>query len=333
MLLKETLLQRRGTMLLLERCARIPLRSSFPRSFSSSVSASSSSQLVVRAALYMPASNARAVAKAQTLDADAIILDLEDAVAPAQKEEARDRAIAAAWGRELDFGQRKVVVRVNGVGTEWHDDDVGAIRSAIEANGSESDVSILLPKAESAAQIEDLSSKLQGAANLWCMIETPIGIERAHDIASAAPGQLEAIVMGTVDLANDLGCDPQAPHRRNLSYHLQRVLCAARAAGVAALDGVCTDLEDHDSFLSECAQGRELGFDGKTAIHPKQLAGINDAFTPSEAEADRARAIIAAHSEAEASGAGVTVVDGKLVEALHVRNAERVLRLRSRLDR
>ena len=289
-----------------------------------------------RSAIYLPASNERNVAKAQTLDADAVILDIEDAVAASDdaKENARSRAVEAAWGDAYDFGKKSVVVRINGFGTPWHDDDVAAVRDAIASARKSGQPrarrrAVLLPKTDNPAQVSELANRLSlipdDGVKLWCMIETPAGVENALSISAAEPAHLECLVMGTVDLANELQCDPHFPERGNMMYHLQKVVCVARASGRYVLDGVYTNLENARELRDECAQGASLGFDGKTAIHPKQIKEINDAFTPSEAQIKRATRVIDAHTKAVKEGSGVCTLDGFLVEALHVRNAGRVL--------
>lgn len=278
-----------------------------------------------RSVLYMPASKTRLLEKAAGLDADALILDLEDAVGPAHKAQAREQAVEAAQRnrREGTYGRREVVIRVNGADTEWHAADVAAVASA----GADA---VLLPKAESGAQVRALEAALAAAGapeslQLWAMVETPRGVLSADDIAGASP-RLACLVMGTVDLCNDLHArpDPGAAGRANISLALQQCVLAARANGVAALDGVYVDLEDDDGFARECAEGRDLGFDGKTLIHPKTIDVANAAFGPSPAQVDHARAVIAMHAT---HGGGVFTLNGKLVEDLHVRDAHRILAL------
>lgn len=272
-----------------------------------------------RSALYMPGANARALEKARTLDADVLILDLEDAVAPDAKALAR-RQVADALG--APFGRREVVVRINGLDTPWGADDL----AAVTGRGAHA---ILLPKVESAQQIEALAARLQAAgdaqARIWAMIETPRGVLRLAEIAGAHP-LLAALVVGTSDLVKDLRARHTFDRREALAALSQTVL-AARAFGLDALDGVHLDLEDEAGLRAACQQGRDLGFDGKTLIHPKQIAAANEAFGPSAAEVDQARRRIAAFEAARAGGSGVAVLDGRLVEELHVREAQRVLAL------
>jgi citrate lyase subunit beta/citryl-CoA lyase len=269
----------------------------------------------------MPGSNPRALEKARGLAADALIFDLEDAVAPDAKEGARG-TIAAALAAG-GYGRRELVLRVNGLATPWgHGDLVAAAGMKLDG--------VLLPKVESADAVRQAESVLAGAGApaglaLWCMMETPMGMLRAAEIADASP-RLAGFVMGTSDLAKDL----HAAHTRErlpMLTALGLCLLAARAHRLAILDGVHLDLDDAEGFAHSCRQGRELGFDGKTLIHPKQLEEANRAFAPSAAEVAWARKIIAAHAEAVAAGKGLLLVDGRLVENLHVAEAHRVVAL------
>ncbi|MCK8784875.1 CoA ester lyase [Roseomonas sp. NAR14] len=277
-----------------------------------------------RSVLYMPAANARALEKARTLPADALILDLEDAVAPAAKAEARERAVAAAASGA--YAPREVAIRVNALATPWGRADLAAAaRSGADA--------VVLPKVEAAQQLREAAAVLEAAGAppgmaLWAMLETPRGLLRAADIAETALPRhpLACLVMGTSDLAKEL----RAAHTRDrlpLLTGLGLCLLAARANGLAALDGVHLDIGDLAGFEAACLQGRELGFDGKTLIHPSTLAIANRVFGPTEAELAEAGRIIAAHAEAEAAGKGVVLLDGKLVESLHVEQAHRQLAL------
>jgi citrate lyase subunit beta / citryl-CoA lyase len=267
----------------------------------------------------MPGSNARAMEKARTLPADVLVMDLEDAVAPAAKVAAR-AGIAAALAAG-GYGRRELLVRVNALGTEWSEGDLAAVARMPIAG-------VMLPKVESAATVARAASLLAagGAAGraLWCMLETPLGFLRADSIA-AAP-QIAALVMGTADLAKDLRAT-LTPDRMALITALSRGLLAARAFGHAAIDGIHPDLSDDAGFEAVCRQGRTMGFDGKSLIHPKTIAMANAIFGPAAAELDWARKVIAAYRAAEASGSGVTLLDGKLIERLHVEEAERVLAL------
>jgi citrate lyase subunit beta/citryl-CoA lyase len=272
-----------------------------------------------RSVLFMPASNARALDKARTLPADALVFDLEDAVAPDAKPEARRMAVAAASAG--GYALREVVIRVNALDTPWGRDDLAAVAGSGAA-------AVLLPKIESAAAVHETSTVLEAAGApvdlaLWCMLETPRGVLRAEEIASASP-RIAALVMGTSDLTKDLRAR-HTPDRLPLVTSLGLCVLAARAHGLAALDGVHLDLDDETGFLAACRQAAAMGFDGKTLIHPKTIAGANQAFAPSADEVERARRIIAAHADAVARGQGVVVVDGRLVENLHVEDARRVV--------
>jgi citrate lyase subunit beta/citryl-CoA lyase len=269
--------------------------------------------------LYMPGSNARALEKARTLPADALIFDLEDAVAPDAKAGARETIAAAA--AQGGYGQRAKLVRVNALASPWgYADLVAAAKMAVEG--------VVLPKVESADAVRQAEAVLaaSGAPEslaIWCMMETPLGILHAEAIAAASP-RLGGLVMGTSDLAKDL----RAAHTRErlpMLTSLGLCLLAARGYGLAILDGVHLDLADDEGFKESCRQGKELGFDGKTLIHPKTIAAANEVFAPSPDEVAWARKIIAAHGEAEAAGNGVVLVDGKLIENLHVESARRLV--------
>lgn len=265
--------------------------------------------------LFMPGSNARALEKARTLPADALILDLEDAVAPEAKAEARGGVLAAV--RAGGYGRREVIVRVNGPGTPWGADDLTAVAHAgVDA--------VLLPKVESADTVTAAAAAVGPTPAIWCMLETPRGILNAPSIA-AAPG-VAALVVGTSDLGKDLHARPTRD-RLPLLTSLQLCVLAARAAGITALDGVHLDLDDEDGFVAACRQAADLGFDGKTLIHPRQIATANQVFAPAESEVDWARRVIAAHADAVARGRGVVVLDGRLIEHLHVDDARRILAL------
>ncbi|MFC4272013.1 CoA ester lyase [Sneathiella chungangensis] len=269
-----------------------------------------------RSVLYMPGSNARAQEKAKTLAADALILDLEDAVAPDAKAEARD--IVCANAASGGYGKRDIIIRVNGLDTPWGKDDIIAAAKA----GPDA---ILLPKVESAAQVHKLEKIMTeagspGKTKIWCMMETPLGILKAEEIAAASP-RIDCFVMGTSDLVKDLQAQ-HTPMRLPVITSLGLCLLAGRAYGLTVLDGVYLDLADDDGFHASCVQGLELGFDGKTLIHPKQLASTNEVFAPSEAEVAHSRKIIEAFEAAEKEGKGVVLVDGKLVENLHVEIAK-----------
>jgi citrate lyase subunit beta/citryl-CoA lyase len=279
-----------------------------------------------RSMLYMPGSNARALEKGRTLAADALILDLEDAVAPHAKETARQQILdALAKG---GYGQREILVRVNGLDSEWGRDDIVAMaKSGADA--------LLLPKVESAEmvrQAEEIMADSGAPAKMaiWCMIETPLGVLHAEEIAWGS-SRVGGFVMGTSDLAKDLHC-LHTPSRLPFVTSLSLCVLAARAHGLAILDGVHLDLDDDEGFAESCRQGLEFGFDGKTLIHPKTIAKANEIFAPSAAEVAWSERIIAAHEEAAAQGKGVVVVDGKLVENLHVENAKRIVGLAAMID-
>ncbi len=274
-----------------------------------------------RSVLYMPGSNARALDKARTLAADGLILDLEDAVAPDAKALARGQVCqaVAAGG----YGRRELTIRVNGLDTPWGDDDIAAASAVGPDN-------ILLPKVESATQVRTAEALLvrHGApekTRLWCMMETPLGILRAEAIASAS-GRLDCLVMGTSDLTKDLHAH-HTEDRLPMQASFGLCLLAARAFGLTILDGVHLDLDDDAGFAAACRQGLALGFDGKTLIHPKQLDPCNRIFAPTPAEVAQARAIVAAFAQATAEGKAVVLVEGKLVENLHVENAKRLVAL------
>lgn len=272
-----------------------------------------------RSVLYMPGSNARALDKAKTLAADSLILDLEDAVAPDAKPLGREQVCAAAASGE--YGRREIAIRINGLDTEWGMADMEA---AVKARPD----AILVPKISSAAMIAEAVSLMQkfGAADrtvLWAMMETPIGILSAAEIAAADP-RLTVLVMGTNDIAKEVHC-AQVPGRLPMMASLQLCLLAARAHGKVIIDGVYNDIKNEDGFRAECVQGRELGFDGKTLIHPSQLDPCNEVFSPSDKEIEDARKIIAAFEAAKKEGKGVVTVDGRMIENLHVDNAQRTV--------
>lgn len=274
-----------------------------------------------RSVLYMPGSNARALEKARTLAADGLILDLEDAVAPDAKALARDQIAAAL--QQGGYGGRELVVRINGLETPWGADDL-AMAASSRAHA------ILIPKVERAETVREVERRLDAARAskdiaVWCMMETPLGMLHAEEIAASSP-RVGCLVMGTSDLAKDL----HAAHTRErlpLLMSLGLCLLAARAFGLAILDGVHLDLADDEGFAHACRQGKELGFDGKTLIHPKTIAKANEEFAPSADEVAWSRRVIAAHAAASREGKGVVLVDGKLIENLHVENARRLVAL------
>ncbi len=270
-----------------------------------------------RSVLYMPGSNARALEKGATLPADGLILDLEDAVAPDAKALARRQVVEAVTAG--GYGTREIVIRVNGLDTPWGKDDLAAV------SGARADA-VLVPKVESAEMVHAVEGALAdaGAADIaiWCMMETPLGMLHAEAVAAAGP-RVACLVMGTSDLAKDLHAQ-HTPDRLPFLTGLGLCLLAARAHGLAILDGVHLDLADDAGFAAACRQGLELGFDGKTLIHPKTNEVANQVFAPSAAEVEWSRKIIATHAEATAEGKGVVLVDGKLIENLLVENGRRL---------
>jgi citrate lyase subunit beta/citryl-CoA lyase len=270
-----------------------------------------------RSVLYMPASNARALEKARTIPCDGLILDLEDAVAPDAKPAGREAACAAAASG--GYGLREVAIRVNGADTEWH-------RADLEAACAAGPDAIVVPKVGSADAVLELVDAMAGfgapdGTTLWAMVETPAAMLHAEEIA-AASDRLTVLVMGTNDLAKELAAE-HVPGRHPLLPGLGLALLAARATGTAILDGVYNDVQDTEGFLAECRQGREMGFDGKTLIHPSQVEGANAAFAPSEEQVEEARGILQAWDDGR--GSGVVTYGGRMVENLHVESARRTL--------
>jgi citrate lyase subunit beta/citryl-CoA lyase len=272
-----------------------------------------------RSVLYMPGANERALEKAKGIPADALILDLEDAVAPDAKPEARARVCAAAASG--DYGAKEIAIRINGIGTQWHDDDIAAAASV----GPDA---IVVPKVNSAEEVAQLVASFEAAGapahtKLWAMLETPVAILNAESIAIASD-RLTVLVMGTNDLAKELYAE-HVPGRAPLHFGLQKCLMAARLAGKVILDGVYNDIKDVEGFRAEALQGKQFGFDGKTLMHPSQVEPCNEVFAPSEDEIEHSRKVIAAFDEAQAEGRGVVTVDGRMIENLHVDNARRIL--------
>lgn len=278
-----------------------------------------------RSVLYMPGSNARALEKAREIAADALILDLEDAVAPDAKELAREQVCAAV--KAGGYGRRELVIRVNGVDTPWFEADLAA---ASEAKPD----AILVPKVSSPETLVEIGGKLNGlwadpAIRVWAMIETPLAILEAERIARAARDpvtRLACFVLGTNDLAKETRAR-FVPGRAPMLPWLTTAILAARAHGIDVVDGVYNDIKDEAGFIAECEQGRDLGFDGKTLIHPAQVAPANAAFAPDESELTRAKAIIAAFQQPENAGKGAIQLDGRMVERLHAEMAKRVVAL------
>lgn len=273
-----------------------------------------------RSVLYMPGANERALEKAKGIDADALILDLEDAVSPEAKADARDRVCAAVTSGE--YGHRELAIRINGIGAEWHADDIAAAAKA----GPDA---VLVPKVNSADDVRQLVAALEAAGApehtaLWAMVETPIALLRAEEIV-AAHERLTVIVMGTNDVVNET-YGLHVPGRNPLVLTALSIsLLAARAAGKVILDGVYNDVRNAEGFDAEARQGREMGFDGKTLIHPSQVEPANAVFGPSDDEIEHAKAMIQAFEEGQAAGQGVVTFNGKMVEELHVRDARRIL--------
>lgn len=270
-----------------------------------------------RSVLYMPASNERALEKAKTLMVDALILDLEDAVAPDAKEQARENACAAA--RSGEYGRREITIRVNGTGTPWHEADLAAACAA----GPDG---IVVPKVGSADEVRELVAAMEAAGapertRLWAMVETPQAMLHCEEIAAASE-RLAVLVMGTNDLAKELHAE-HVPGRQPLLAGLGLCLLAARATGTVILDGVYNNVKDAEGFEAECLQGRQMGFDGKTLIHPGQVEACNLAFAPGAEQVEEARGILQAWEDG--AGAGVVTYNGRMVENLHVETARRVL--------
>lgn len=279
-----------------------------------------------RSMLYLPASNERAMDKARDLPGDMLTFDLEDSVAPEKKIAARKRLVARL--RDGGYGARELLVRVNGLDTAWGHDDLAAF-AGVNLHG------ILLPKIEDAADVHTAEALLtEGGADpgtaIWCMMEDPRAVLNAAAIASASP-RMAGFVMGLNDLGKTLRAH-MTPGREAFIASLSQTVLAARAHGLAAIDGVFMDLDDAAGLIETCRQGRMLGFDGSSLIHPKQLAAANEIYAPSTNEVAQAEKIIAAHKAASAKGEAVTLVEGRLVEALHVAQAERLLALAAAIE-
>ena len=273
----------------------------------------------------MPGANIRALDKAKTLSADCLILDLEDAVAPDAKVQARENIRTAL---ESGFGYRETIVRINGLNTQWGLDDLKYFADA-KADA------ILLPKVESAAQIQEVANLLKqfnpsNTLKIWAMIETPMAIFKLPEIASSHP-LLETLVMGTSDLVKDLHAR-HTPSRVETQTALSLSVLAARAHHLCVLDGVHLSLNDEAGLKLSCIQGRDMGFDGKTLIHPSQISLANEIFGPSPQEVDEAKQKINAYEAAISSGAGIAVLNGKLVEELHIQDAKRILALANAIE-
>jgi citrate lyase subunit beta/citryl-CoA lyase len=288
------------------------------------------SQRPRRSALYIPGSNFRALDKAASLEADVLILDLEDSVLPEAKREAR-AAVAAAVGVHA-YGRREVVVRVNGLDTPWVASDIAAVAAAKPD-------AILIPKVSRVEDIRRARAALSAAEaprdlQLWVMIETPLGVLNAAAIAAFAPGpgaQIAALVLGTNDLARETGAR-LLPGRAAFQPWLAQVLAAGRAYGLAVLDGTYNDIDDRAGLRTECEQARDLGFDGKSLIHPNQIEVANEVFSPSESEVAWARKVVAAFKVPENVNKGVILVGGRMVERLHERMAKKTLEIVEQLE-
>jgi citrate lyase subunit beta/citryl-CoA lyase len=278
-----------------------------------------------RSTLYMPGANARAMEKAKTLPCDAVILDLEDAVAPDAKATAREQVMTAIAAR--GFGAREVIVRINGLDTAWWLEDLGAAAKA-HPDG------ILVPKVSEPAHLETVASRLIDIAadhkiHVWAMIETPLAIINAAEIAAMARDReirLAGFVMGTNDLAKETRAR-QVPGRGSMLSWLATAVLAAHAHGIDILDGVYNDIADAEGFRRECAQGRDMGFDGKTLVHPSQIAPCNAAFSPTDDEIAQARRIIAIFELPENQARGVIQMDGRMIERMHADIARRTVAL------
>jgi citrate lyase beta subunit len=266
----------------------------------------------LRSILYVPANRASAIQKARTLAADAVILDLEDAVQPDAKAAARAAAVAAAL--EGCWGNRQLFLRVNGIGTPWHADDM--VAAAVDGFAG-----VVVPKVDTAAEAASLVARAGGRPVL-AMIETPAAVLDAPAIA--ATRGISALIAGMADLAKALRCGSD-PARTPLLHSLSAIVLAARAGAIACFDGVFTQFRNEAGFRAEAAQGRLLGFDGKTLIHPSQIIPCNETFSPSPEEVAHAHAVIAAYHAALAEGRGVATLDGQMVELLHVEQAQRLL--------
>lgn len=267
---------------------------------------------VRRSVLYMPSSNARALEKAKTIPADCVIFDLEDAVAPDAKEQARAQACAAV--RSGEYGGRELTIRCNGLDTPWGEADLRAAAAARPA-------AVVVPKVSGVEHLRAVAA-IVGDLPIWAMVETPVAVFDIRTIAGF--DQVEVLVLGTNDLARELRAK-LAPGRASLVPHLATALLGAREAGKVILDGVYNDVRDLAGFEAECRQGVELGFDGKTLVHPSQVEIANHAWAPDSAEVEHAKRVIEAFEQATAGGRGVVTVDGRMIEHLHVENARRTL--------
>jgi citrate lyase subunit beta / citryl-CoA lyase len=284
-----------------------------------------------RSVLYMPGSNARALEKARELPADGVILDLEDAVAPEAKAQAREAVVKAL--KAGGFGDREVLVRINGLDTRWWVEDIDA------AAGAHPDA-VLVPKVSTPKELQDLAARLVDMGTdphvrVWAMMETPLAMLNVRDIAASAldsETRLAGFVMGTNDLAKDTRAR-LVPGRAPMLPWLMNCVAAARAYGLDILDGVYNDLGNAEGFAEECRQARDLGFDGKTLIHPRQIEPCNEAFSPSPEEVAQARKMIAAFDEPENRDKGVIQIDGRMVERLHAEMARRTVAIADAIEK
>jgi citrate lyase subunit beta / citryl-CoA lyase len=275
-----------------------------------------------RSALYMPGANPRALQKGRTVPADCLIMDIEDGVLPVNKAAARENILAAL--AEGGYGGREKIIRINGIGTDWFEDDVAAVARA----GADA---VLIPKVDGPDTVRRVDQMLDEAGaparfGIWCMLETPLGVLNARDTAAASE-RLRVFTLGTADLSKELHADLHTPDRLPLITSIGLCVLAARAFGLALLDAPHFDLSDDEGFARSCRQGKEFGFDGKTLLHPKTIAVANAVFGPSADEIAWARRITEAWNAAAAEGKGVTLVDGKLIEGLHVAEAAQVIDL------
>ena len=274
-----------------------------------------------RSALYMPASNDRALEKSKSLDADVLIFDLEDAVSPESKTIARNKAIDAV--NSGAYGGRELLIRINGLDTEWFAEDLIAVALS-KADG------VLVLKVSSAddlVKVDNIINKANGPKefSVWAMMETPKGILSANEIAKAS-NRLKGYCIGTVDLSKELNCSHPAD-RFPMLVSMQFVILSAKAHGIHVLDGVHTDLNDQNGFLKACQQARSFGFDGKSLIHPNQIRVANDTFSPSEEEIQHASSVIKTYKDASLEGSGVATLNGKLIEVLHVEQAKKLIKI------
>ena len=275
-----------------------------------------------RSVLYMPAANERALEKAKSIASDALIFDLEDAVSPESKDAARDNAVKAASSGE--YGKREITIRCNGLDTPWGAADIAAAAKSCAS-------SIVIPKVNNAAEVVEVSRHLDAAGApaemmIWAMVETPSAVFNAREVAGHP--RVAVLVMGTNDLVKELHA-VQVPGRAPVISHLATALLAAREADKPILDGVYNDIKNAEGFRAECVQGMQMGFDGKTLIHPDQVAIANEVWAPGESDVEHARRVIEAFNAARAEGKGVVQLDGKMIENLHVANAERLIAIAS----